>query len=85
MMQVVNLLHLIKLIRLIHLNFFVVCTLLQILKQLSFRDISRSPTPSAPPFPDSTQPSSTFPQSPLNDPRLPILHLPSYEEAVNMD
>ena len=59
--------------------------------------LRQPPTPaaSAPPLPASSPPTSTSPQpwSTLttpqhptpHDPRLPILHLPSYEEAVNMD
>ena len=68
-------------------------------KKMYFTNLTQSPrqppTPaaSAPPLPASTPPPSTSPQPwstlttpqhPFHDP-LPILHLPSYEEAVNMD
>ena len=69
-------------------------------KKMYFTNLTQSPrqppTPaaSAPPLPASSPPTSTSsqpwstlttPQHPFHDPRLPILHLPSYEEAVNMD
>ena len=67
------------------------------IKDMSFTNLTQflrqppTPTASAPPLPASSPPTSTSPQPwstlttpqhPFHDPRL---HLPSYEEAVNMD
>ena len=52
-----------------------------------FRTVSQSWTASAPPLPSSTPPPliPIQAQPPQNDPRLPLLLLPSYEEAIDME
>ena len=52
-----------------------------------FRTVSQSWTASAPPMPSPTLPPliPIQAQPPQNDPRLPLLLLPSYEEAIDME